>query len=80
MYHNGTDIIRVSFERSDLLRGVIVVDSDLEIVRATDDPILAGNKSACPHGNICELEGLDDGLCFVGPYVDVAAVEGGEDP
>jgi len=52
----------------------------LKVIAAADDPVLAGNEAAGSYRDIGELEGLDDGLRFVGPDVDVAAVEGGENP
>ncbi len=80
MDSNGSDIIGMRLEAGDLLAGVVVVDAELEVIAATDDPILAGDEAAGAHGDVGELEGLDDALRFVGPDVDVAAVEGGEDP
>lgn len=53
---------------------------DSQIITAADDPVLARNEAAGSHRNVCQLKGLDGGLCLVAPYVDVAAVEGGEDP
>lgn len=62
MDDNGADVVRVGFELGDLFRGVVVVDSDLEIVGPADDPILASNEAAGSDGDISELEGFDDGL------------------
>ena len=62
MDDNGTDVIRVGFKRCDLLRGIVVVDSKLEVIGATDNPILACNEASCPYRDICKLEGLDNSL------------------
>lgn len=62
MYDNGADVVRVSFEGGDLFGGIVIVDSDLEIIGAADDPILAGDEAASSYGDIGELEGLDDCL------------------
>ena len=62
MNDNSTDVVRVSFERGDFLGGIVIVDTDLEVIRTTHDPILAGNKTACPHGDIGELESFDNRL------------------
>lgn len=51
-----------------------------QIITPADDPVLARDEAARPHRNIRQLERLDSGLCLVAPYVNVAAVEGGEDP
>ena len=76
---DGADVVRVGFEGGDFLGGVVVVDAQLEVVGAADDPVLAGDEAAGAHGHVGELEGLDDGLRLVGPDVDVARVEAGED-
>lgn len=62
MNDNGTDVVGMSFEGCNFLGGIIVVDSNLEIIGAAHNPILAGNKSTCSYGNICELEGFDNCL------------------
>jgi hypothetical protein len=66
-------------EGCDLLACVVVVDSQLEVIAAANNPVLARNEAACSYRNIGKFEGLDNRLRFVGPDVDVAAVEGGED-
>ena len=62
MDNNGADVVRMSFERGDFLRGIIIIDADLEIIGSTNNPILAGDKSPCSNGNIGELESLDNRL------------------
>jgi hypothetical protein len=79
VYHDRADVIGVCFERCDLLACVVVVDPQLEVIAAAYNPVLARNEATCSYGNIGELEGLDDRLGFVGPDVNVATVEGGED-
>ena len=62
MYNNGANVIRVSFELSDLFGCVVVVDSDLEIIGPTDDPILASDEATSSYRDVGELEGFDDCL------------------
>lgn len=62
MNHNGTDIVWMCFEGGDLFRSVVVVNAQLEVIGATDDPILARNEPASSNGDICEFKGLDNGL------------------
>ena len=62
------------FEGCDFLAGVVVVYSELEVVASADEPVLACDEAACSYGDVGELEGLDDGLRFVGPDVDRATV------
>ena len=76
---DGADVVRVGLEGGDFLAGVVVVDAELEVIAAADDPILAAHEAAGAHGDVGQLEGFDDGLAVVGPDVDVAGVEGGED-
>jgi hypothetical protein len=77
-------------ERCDLLRGVVVVDAQLEVIGtwtamsaslpedsgvwalACYYPILPRDEATGAYGYIGELEGLDDGLRYVRPDVDVA--------
>ena len=79
MYHDRADVIGMRLERCDLLACVVVVDSQLEVIATANNPVLARNEAACSYGNIGEFEGLNDRLGFVGPDVNVATVEGGED-
>ena len=79
MYHDRADVIGVRLERCDLLACVVVVDPQLEVIAAAYNPVLARNEAACSYGNIGEFKGLNDRLGFVGPDVNVATVEGGED-
>lgn len=59
---NGTNVVRVSFEGGDLLGGVIVIDAELEVVRAADNPVLARDESTGTDRNIGKLKCFDDGL------------------
>ena len=79
MYGNCPNVIWMRLERCDLLACVVVVDSQLEVIATANNPVLARNEAACSYGNIGEFEGLNDRLGFVGPDVNVATVEGGED-
>ena len=80
MNDDCANVIRVSLERCDLLRGVIVVYSQLEVIGAADNPVLARNETSSSNRDIGELECLDDCLRLEGPNVCVAAVKSGEDP
>lgn len=76
---DGANVVWMCLEGCDLLACVIVVDPHLEVIAAADNPVLAGDEAAGSYGDIGELEGLDDRLGLVGPYVDMAAVERCED-
>ncbi|PIA93759.1 hypothetical protein CB0940_04145 [Cercospora beticola] len=80
MNDDGSDVVGVCFEAGDLLGSVVVVDSELEVIAAAYYPVLSCDEATCSHRHIGQFERLYDRLRFVGPDVDVAAVECGEDP
>lgn len=65
MYNESTNVIGVGFKRSDLLGGVIVVDAQLEIIAAANDPVLPGNEATSANRDVGELESFDDGLRLI---------------
>lgn len=69
---DSTNVVGMGLKRGNLLRGVVVVYSHLEVIGAANNPILSGDESTGTHGDICELKGLDDLLSFIGPDVNVA--------
>jgi hypothetical protein len=60
MDSDRSNIVRVSFERCDLLRGIVVVDAELEIIGTTDDPVLTGNESSRSYRDIGKLKSFDN--------------------
>ena len=46
-------------ECGDFFMSVVVEDPQLEVVRASNEPVLARNKADASHRNLCDLEGLD---------------------
>lgn len=50
------------FEGGNLLGGIVVVDAELEVIRTTDNPVLAGDETTGSHRDIGKLEGFNDGL------------------
>jgi hypothetical protein len=59
---NGTDIIRVCFERRDFFGSVVIVDTELEVIRTAYNPVLPRNESTGTDGDIGEFECFDDRL------------------
>jgi hypothetical protein len=57
-----TNVVGMGFELSDLFRRVVVIDSELEVVRSDNDPVLASDETTGADGNIGNFEGFDDGL------------------
>lgn len=62
MDNNGTDIIGVCLERGYLFGSIVIVDANLEVIGATDNPILAGYEAASSYRDIGEFKGFDNGL------------------
>lgn len=61
----GSNVVRMSFEEGDFFRGVVVVYSDLKIIRTANNPVFAGNESAGSHRDVGEFKSLDDSLVSV---------------
>ena len=80
MYGQASDIVGVGLERGDLFVCVVVEDAELEVVRARDEPVLAVYEAHATHGDLRDLEGLDQSASVVVVYVDRAIVETGENP
>lgn len=55
----------MSLKRCDLFRRVVVVNPKVEVVRTTDNPVLASNKSTGSYRDICEFKGFDDRLNMI---------------
>lgn len=62
MNSNRSNVIGMSLEGRDLFGGIIVVDTELEVIRTANNPVLAGNETTGSHGDISELEGFNNGL------------------
>ena len=80
MDSQATNVIGVSFERRDFFVGVVVEDSQLEVVRARDKPVLPWNESYTSYGDLGNFKGFYDCSCFMVVDVDGAVVETGEHP
>lgn len=74
MNDDGANVVRVSFEGGNLLGSVVIVYSQLEVIRTANNPVLAGNEAARPYWDICKLKGLDYCLCLERPDVGMATV------
>ena len=62
---DSSDVVRVSFEGGNLLGSVVVVNTQLEVIGTTDNPVLSRDESTGSDGNIGKLKGLDNLLSFV---------------
>ena len=49
---DGADVVRVGFEGGDFFAGVVVVDAELEVVAAADEPVFAGDETAGADGDV----------------------------
>lgn len=57
-----SNVVRMSLKGGDFLGSIIVIDSNLKVIRPTDNPVFAGDEPASSHGYIGKLKGLDDCL------------------
>lgn len=62
VHNNRPDIIRMRLKTCNLLRGIIIINPQLEIIATTDDPVLPRHETTSPDWDICQLERLDYSL------------------
>lgn len=58
-------------ELCNLLAGRDVVYSELEIVRARNEPVLSGDIADTSDGDVCHFKSLDICACLIVPYLDL---------
>jgi hypothetical protein len=80
MYRQTSNIIRMSFKRGDFFMSVVVEHPQLEIIRASDEPILACDKFDTTYWDFCDFKGFDYRSCFMVVDVDCAVVEACQKP
>ncbi len=56
MNDDATDVVRVSLEHVDAVKSVVVENAHKHVVRAGDEPVLAGDETACANGKIAYLQ------------------------
>lgn len=61
-------------ERSNALLSIVVVHSEVKVIRTTHEPVLSRNKSNGSHWDLGDFECLDERACFVVPDEHVASV------
>ena len=76
----ASNIIRMGLESDDLLVRVVVEYAKLEVVGASDEPVLARDEAYTSDWYFSDLERLDESPCVVVVDVDRAVVETGEQP
>ena len=73
---NRTNIVRVCFEGCNLFGGVVVVDTELEVIWTADNPVLPRDESTGTDRDIGKLECFDDGLWWPDfSYASVSVAE-----
>lgn len=65
MHRQAANIIRVRLERGHFFMRIIIEHAQLEIIRASHEPIFAGNKTGTSHWHLRHFECLDDAAGFV---------------
>lgn len=71
MDSNSSDVVGMSFKLRNLLRGVVVIYSNLEVIGATNNPVFTCDEATSSDGDLCELKRLDGLLSFIGPNIDL---------
>ena len=67
-------------ESDDLLVRVIIENSKLKIVRASDEPVLSGDEAHTSHRHFRDFKSLDECACLVVVDVDAAVVKTSQEP
>lgn len=67
-------IVRVGLKCDNLLVGVVIEDAQLEVVRASNEPVFSGNELDTAHRNGGDLKCLDKCASFVVVDVDGTVV------
>ena len=80
MNREASNVVGMRLERGDLFVRIVVEDAQLEVVRARDEPVLARDEAAAAHGDLRDLERLDERARVVVVDVNVAVVEPDEEP
>ena len=62
MDDDGSYIVRMSFEGSDFLGSIVIIDPHLKVIGTAYDPVLPRDEAACSYGDIGQFECLDNGL------------------
>lgn len=70
----------MSLESGHFFVCVVVEDAQLEIIGASNEPVLPCNKFHTAHRDLCDLKRLDYRTRFMIIDVDSAVVETGEEP
>jgi hypothetical protein len=70
-----SDIIWMGFKGRNLFVGVVVENTQLEVVGTSHEPVLPGNKLDAANWNLGNFEGLDQSTCFVVVNVDTSVVQ-----
>lgn len=77
MHSQASNIVRMRFNSSNLLPGVVVEDAEVKIVGAADKPVSARDETYATNGYFRHFEGFDDRLEEY-RRGDVSFVRGGE--
>ena len=75
-----SNIVRMCLEGSDLLVRVVIEDAKLEVVGASNEPVLPRNEAHTTNRNLCDFERFHDCAGFVIVNIDAAIVEACDEP
>ena len=64
MYGEATDVVGVCLERGDLFMCVVVEGAQVEIIRASNEPLFPRDKVDASYRNLGHFESLDESARF----------------
>ena len=80
MNRQATNVIWMGFDLTDFLAGVVIVASQLEIITACQEPVLARDESNGSNGYLGYFKCLDERAGGIVVNLNATAVQTGEDP
>ena len=80
MHRQASNVVGVSLERGNLFVRVVVEHAQLEIIGASDEPVLAGDKANTSYRDFCDFKGFHQCSCLVVVNVDRPVIKTCEQP
>ena len=77
---DASKMVRVRLEGFDLLHRIVIEHTDVEIIRASDDPLLPSHKLRRPYRQLGDLKGFQQRLRLKIPYMYVSIVQTAKHP
>ncbi len=76
----ASNVVGVSLEGGNLFVSVVIEDAQLEVIRASNEPVFSRNEANASNGDCCDLKRLDSRACFVVVNDHRSVVESSNEP